>query len=101
MVVASNGMITGGRIVQHVKALVGDPGMTLLFVGYQGDSTLGAHLQEGAKQVRIDGQDLEVPIARCVRSADSPHTPTSQSSSPGSATSPRSRVRRSSCTATQ
>jgi metallo-beta-lactamase family protein len=60
MVVASNGMITGGRIVQHVKALVGDPGMTLLFVGYQGDGTLGAHLQQGAKQVRIDGQDVEV-----------------------------------------
>src|SRR5438093_1601052 len=60
MVVASNGMITGGRIVQHVKSLVGDPAMTLLFVGYQGDGTLGAHLQQGAKQVRIDGQDLEV-----------------------------------------
>jgi metallo-beta-lactamase family protein len=60
MVVASNGMITGGRIVQHVKALVGDPAMTLLFVGYQGDGTLGADLQQGAKQVRIDGQDLEV-----------------------------------------
>lgn len=60
MVVASNGMITGGRIVQHVKALVGDPGMMLLFVGYQGDGTLGAHLQQGANQVRIDGQDLEV-----------------------------------------
>ena len=68
MVVASNGMITGGRIVQHVKALVGDPSMTLLFVGYQGDGTLGAHLQQGAKRVRIDGEDLEV---RCqVRSID-------------------------------
>ncbi|TMG42057.1 MAG: hypothetical protein E6H91_17485 [Chloroflexi bacterium] len=60
MVVASNGMITGGRIVQHVKALIGDPGMTLLFVGYQGEGTLGASLQQGAKQVRIDAQDLEV-----------------------------------------
>src|SRR5438132_1208017 len=60
MVLASNGMITGGRIVQHVKSLVGDPGMTLLFVGYQGDGTLGASLQQGAKQVRIDGQDLDV-----------------------------------------
>ncbi len=60
MVVASNGMITGGRIVQHVKALVADPTMTLLFVGYQGDGTLGAHLQQGATQVRIDGQSLEV-----------------------------------------
>src|SRR3989442_4019820 len=61
MVVASNGMITGGRIVQHVKALLGDPGMTLLFVGYQGEGTLGASLQQGAKQGRIDAQDLQVP----------------------------------------
>ncbi|MDP9264790.1 MAG: MBL fold metallo-hydrolase [Chloroflexota bacterium] len=68
MVVASNGMITGGRIVRHVKALVGDPGMTLLFIGYQGVGTLGAELQQGAKNVRIDGTDLEV---RCqVRSID-------------------------------
>jgi metallo-beta-lactamase family protein len=60
IVVASNGMITGGRIVQHTKALIGDPAMTLLFVGYQGEGTLGAQLQQGAKQVRIDGQDLDV-----------------------------------------
>ena len=59
-IVASNGMITGGRIVQHVKALVGDPAMTLLFVGYQGENTLGARLQQGTKTVRIDGQELEV-----------------------------------------
>jgi metallo-beta-lactamase family protein len=60
MVIASNGMITGGRIVQHVKALIGDPAMTLLFVGYQGEGTLGAQLQQGGKQVRIDGRDLDV-----------------------------------------
>lgn len=60
MVVASNGMITGGRIVQHVKALVGDPRMTLLFVGYQGAGTLGTELQQGARSVRIDGAQLEV-----------------------------------------
>ena len=60
MVVASNGMITGGRIVQHVKALIGDPAMTLLFVGYQGEGTLGAQLQQGTKQVRIDGQTFDV-----------------------------------------
>jgi metallo-beta-lactamase family protein len=68
MVVASNGMITGGRIVQHVKSLIGDAAMTLLFVGYQGEGTLGAQLQQGAKQVRIDGQDL--PVACQVRSID-------------------------------
>lgn len=60
MIIASNGMITGGRIVQHTKALIGDPAMTLLFVGYQGEGTLGARLQQGAKQVRIDGETLDV-----------------------------------------
>jgi metallo-beta-lactamase family protein len=60
MIVASNGMITGGRIVQHTKALIGDPAMTLLFVGYQGEGTLGARLQQGATQVRIDGEALDV-----------------------------------------
>ena len=59
-IIAGNGMITGGRIVQHTKSFIGDPGMTLLFVGYQGEGTLGAQLQQGARTVRIDGQDLEV-----------------------------------------
>src|SRR2546429_3066977 len=60
MVVASNGMITGGRICQHVKALIGDPGMTPPFLGYPGDGTLGANLPQGAEQERVDGQDPEV-----------------------------------------
>jgi metallo-beta-lactamase family protein len=60
IVVAANGMITGGRIVQHVKALIEDPAMTLLFVGYQGEGTLGARLQQGARTARIDDQELAV-----------------------------------------
>jgi metallo-beta-lactamase family protein len=56
MIVASNGMLTGGRVVGHLRELIGDPSAVLLFVGYQGKGTLGAHLQEGATQVRIDGE---------------------------------------------
>jgi metallo-beta-lactamase family protein len=56
MIVASNGMLTGGRVVGHLRELIGDPSAVLLFVGYQGKGTVGAHLQEGATQVRIDGQ---------------------------------------------
>ena len=55
MIVASNGMLTGGRVVGHLRNLIDDPGATLLFVGYQGEGTLGAHLQAGATTVRIDG----------------------------------------------
>jgi metallo-beta-lactamase family protein len=68
MIVASNGMLTGGRVLNHLQDLIGDPSATLLFVGYQGDGTLGSHIQHGVKQVKIDGQVREV---RCrVRSLD-------------------------------
>jgi metallo-beta-lactamase family protein len=60
MIVASNGMLTGGRVVAHLRNLIGDPNATLLFVGYQGEGTLGAHLQAGATSARIDGQDHAV-----------------------------------------
>jgi Cft2 family RNA processing exonuclease len=60
MIVASNGMLTGGRVVGHLRNLIGDPAATILFVGYQGEGTLGAHLQAGATQVKIDGQLREV-----------------------------------------
>jgi Cft2 family RNA processing exonuclease len=56
MIVASNGMLTGGRIVGHLRSLIDDPSAVILFVGYQGQGTLGAHLQAGAETVRIDGQ---------------------------------------------
>ena len=56
MIVASNGMLTGGRVVGHLRHLIDDPTATILFVGYQGEGTLGAHLQAGAKEVKLDGQ---------------------------------------------
>ena len=60
VIVASNGMLTGGRVVAHLRNLIGDPHATILFVGYQGEGTLGAHLQAGARTVRLDGQVREV-----------------------------------------
>ncbi|MGH2899936.1 MAG: MBL fold metallo-hydrolase RNA specificity domain-containing protein, partial [Solirubrobacteraceae bacterium] len=60
MIVASNGMLTGGRVVAHLRNLIDDPAATILFVGYQGEGTLGAHLQAGAKTVRLDGAVRQV-----------------------------------------
>ncbi len=60
MIVASNGMLTGGRSILHLKNLIDDPTATILFVGYQGQGTTGAHLQAGATTVRIDGQVRDV-----------------------------------------
>jgi metallo-beta-lactamase family protein len=55
-------------VLSHLRNLIDDPNATLLFVGYQGEGTLGAHLQSGVKQVTIDG---EVRDVRCrIRSLD-------------------------------
>ena len=62
MIVASNGMLTGGRVVGHLRNLIDDPHAVILFVGYQGVGTLGAHLQAGATTVKVDGQ---VRSVRC------------------------------------
>jgi metallo-beta-lactamase family protein len=62
MIVASNGMLTGGRVVGHLRTLIDDPDATILFVGYQGRGTLGADLQDGATSVKLDGQ---VRAVRC------------------------------------
>ncbi len=66
MVVASSGMLTGGRILHHLKDFLPDPGCTLLFIGYQGQGTLGYAIQHGAKEAHIDGKKF--PIRCRVRS---------------------------------
>ena len=65
MIVASNGMLTGGRVVGHLRNLIDDPTATILFVGYQGEGTLGAHLQAGAQrgQARRPGPPGPLPGA--------------------------------------
>ena len=60
MIVSSNGMLTGGRSVAHLRNLIDDPRATIMFVGYQGVGTLGRHLQDGATTVKVDGQIRQV-----------------------------------------
>jgi metallo-beta-lactamase family protein len=68
IVVASNGMLTGGRSVGHAARLLGDAASTILFVGYQGEGTLGRHLLGGAETARINGR--EVRVRARIRSLD-------------------------------
>ncbi len=73
MVVAASGMLTGGRIMHHLKDFLPDPKCTLLFIGYQGEGTLGRHLQDGGKTARIDGQEIDVRCRVRVISGFSAH----------------------------
>ena len=63
VLVASNGMLTGGRVLNHLRTLIGDTKAMILFVGYQGEATLGARLQAGITTARIDGQEYTVRCA--------------------------------------
>jgi metallo-beta-lactamase family protein len=60
MIVAGSGMCTGGRIKYHLVANIGRKESTLLFVGYQAAGTLGRQIVNGARKVRILGQQYRV-----------------------------------------
>jgi metallo-beta-lactamase family protein len=60
IIIAGSGMSNGGRILHHEANFLPDANNTLLLTGYQGAGTLGRIIQDGAKNIRINGQDIEV-----------------------------------------
>ncbi len=56
VIIAGSGMATGGRILHHMKRLIGDHRTTLLFTGYQAGGTRGAKMLTGATATKIHGQ---------------------------------------------
>jgi metallo-beta-lactamase family protein len=60
IVIAGSGMSNGGRILHHEAHYLPDPKNTLLLTGYQSVGTLGRLIQDGAKEVRINGMDIPV-----------------------------------------
>ena len=60
IIISASGMVTGGRILHHMKNWLDDESTTVLFVGYQAEGSRGRVIQSGSKEVRIFGQ--HVPI---------------------------------------
>jgi metallo-beta-lactamase family protein len=56
IILSASGMATGGRVLHHLKTLVGDSHNSILFAGYQATGTLGDRLVSGEKSVKIHGQ---------------------------------------------
>ena len=60
VVIAGSGMMSGGRIMEYAKSFLPKTSTRVLFVGYQAEGTTGRQILEGAKSVRINGEDVEV-----------------------------------------
>jgi metallo-beta-lactamase family protein len=60
ILISSSGMLAGGRILHHLKRLLPDPRTTIALAGYQAAGTRGRALTEGARTIRIHGQDVPV-----------------------------------------
>ncbi len=60
VIIAGSGMSSGGRVVHHEVHYLPDPNNTLLLTGYQSVGTPGRLIQEGAKTVRISGEEVSI-----------------------------------------
>ncbi len=62
IVIAGNGMCSGGRIVNYLKAMLGDARHDVVFVGYRGKGTPGRDIQTYGPggYVNLDGERVDI-----------------------------------------
>jgi metallo-beta-lactamase family protein len=60
IIMAGSGMCTGGRVRHHLKHNLWGKHNSIVFVGYAANGTLARRIIDGAKEVRIYGEEIPV-----------------------------------------
>jgi metallo-beta-lactamase family protein len=60
IIVSASGMVSGGRVLHHLEQRLSDARNAVILAGFQAQGTRGRALQEGAKSLRLFGEDVPV-----------------------------------------
>lgn len=60
MIIASSGMMEGGRVLHHLRNNISNPKTRILLTGFQAENTLGRKIENGDKIVKIYGEEFIV-----------------------------------------
>jgi metallo-beta-lactamase family protein len=63
VIISTSGMMTGGRILHHLKQRLPSSRHTVVLGGFQAAGTRGRQLQDGADRLRLHGRDVPVRAA--------------------------------------
>lgn len=60
VILSSSGMLTGGRVLHHLRRLAPDSKNLIVLAGYQAPGTRGWRIEQGEPTVRVHGRDVKI-----------------------------------------